>query len=363
MRPLVILIYSMLLHYYSFCQDDNTPKYSNEFLQIGVSARSFALGLSVVSHVNDVTAAYWNPAGLNSIAKSNKRNSMEIGAMHSGYFGGLSNYDYVGAAIGFRKDEKLGLSIIRFSVDLIPDTRFLFDANGVIDYGQIRFFSSTDYAFLLSYARKIKQLSDISFGVSTKIIHRVAGDFAESWGFGFDVGVQKKLGSWQFGISARDIFTTFNSWSFNEEALSSIFSKTQNTIPVNSIELTLPRVIFGISKMYWIGRNLSILGSLDINTTFDGRRNTLINTSVVSLDPYGGIELGYHKVFFLRGGVNNLQQQIDFDRSTYWRVQPSAGVGLKIKEIEIDYALTDVGNTSDALFSHIFSLIITFDVK
>jgi hypothetical protein len=41
----------------------------------------------------------------------------------------------------------LGFSAIRFGVDDIPDTRFLYDANGAINYDNIRFFSAADYAF------------------------------------------------------------------------------------------------------------------------------------------------------------------------------------------------------------------------
>ena len=72
---------------------DNTPKYSNEFMNIGVSARSFALGFTAVSFTNDVTAGYWNPAGLNDMQSDH-----QLALMHSSYFGGLANYDYAAFA-------------------------------------------------------------------------------------------------------------------------------------------------------------------------------------------------------------------------------------------------------------------------
>jgi hypothetical protein len=35
---------------------------------------------------------------------------------------------------------------------------------------------------------------------------------------------------------------------------------------------------------------------------------------------------------------------------------PNMGVGLNLKKITIDYALTDVSNQSAALYSHVFSI-------
>ncbi|MBL7944166.1 MAG: hypothetical protein JNM00_15455, partial [Flavobacteriales bacterium] len=58
--------------------DDLTPKYVNEFLNIGVGARALGMSLSQVASVNDITSGYWNPAGLLGI-----RSDLEVAAMHS----------------------------------------------------------------------------------------------------------------------------------------------------------------------------------------------------------------------------------------------------------------------------------------
>ena len=42
----------------------DAPKYSNEFLAIGVGARALGMGSAYTAVVNDVTSGYWNPAGL-----------------------------------------------------------------------------------------------------------------------------------------------------------------------------------------------------------------------------------------------------------------------------------------------------------
>ncbi|MDX5435732.1 MAG: hypothetical protein LPK03_00955, partial [Pontibacter sp.] len=42
----------------------STPKYSNEFLNIGVGGRALGMGNVQSALATDATAGYWNPAGL-----------------------------------------------------------------------------------------------------------------------------------------------------------------------------------------------------------------------------------------------------------------------------------------------------------
>jgi len=106
---------------------------------------------SYVASADDVTSGYWNPAGLLRI-KAN----LQIAAMHSEYFAGIAKYDYGAIATPIDSVSAIGLSVIRFGVDDIPNTTELIDAEGNIDYDRIVKFSAADYAFLASYARKLK---------------------------------------------------------------------------------------------------------------------------------------------------------------------------------------------------------------
>jgi hypothetical protein len=69
----------------------------------------------------------------------------------------------------------------------------------------------------------------------------------------------------------------------------------------------------------------------------------------------------YKDFVFLRGGINNLQEEQLFDESTNLSWQPNFGVGFKYKGIEIDYALTNIASVGNALYSNIFSL--KFDME
>ena len=75
-------------------------------------------------------------------------------------------------------------------MDDIPNTLFLVEPDGSLNYNNIQSFSSADYAFLISYAQVIKDndAAQISWGANTKIIYRNVGHFAQAWGFGFDAG-------------------------------------------------------------------------------------------------------------------------------------------------------------------------------
>jgi hypothetical protein len=333
--------------------DKVAPKYSNEFLQIGVGADALGMSNAVVAKTNNVMSGYWNPAGLTSI-----KDGWEIGGMHSEYFAGIAKYDYFSLAKNIDTSSTAGFSFIRFGVDDIPNTTQLIDNAGNIDYDRITTFTAADYAFIFSYARKLK-VPGLSLGGNFKIIHRKVGDFAKSWGFGIDAGLKyDKSDKWKFGLMARDVTSTFNAWMFNlNSEMQEVFIKTGNEIPQNGLELTLPRFIGGAyRKIEFKQTGLHLGTELDLAITTDGRRNTIIRTPFISVDPHLGMEFGYRNLVALRMGVSNFQQIKDFDDSKKMTFQPNVGIGVNIKSFSLDYAFTDIGDQSVALYSHVISL-------
>lgn len=331
------------------------PKYSNEFLAIGVGGRALGMGNSVVASTDDITAVYWNPAGLNKLDKK-----VEIGAMHSEYFAGIAKYDFIGGS--YRIDEKsvLGLSMIRFGVDDIPNTLDLVDSDGNIRYDRISSFSVADYAFLFSYSRSLP-IDGLNVGGNVKVIRRNAGDFANAWGFGLDLSAMYHYKNWKFGANLRDVTSTFNAWKFNQELLRDVFEATGNEVPENGLEITLPRLLLGAGYMYNISDKFSLYSEIGLLTTTDGKRNTVLKTDFISVDPSAGLEFSYKNLVYARAGVNNFQQIPDFDNTNTVSWQPNIGLGVNLYGFRIDYALTDVGNQSVALYSHIFSLSYRFN--
>ena len=332
------------------------PKYSNEFLAIGVGARALGMSNAYVAAVNDVTSAYWNPAGLSQIVSHR-----QLALMHSEHFAGIAKYDYAGFAAIVDSRNTIAFSLIRFGVDDIPNTLELIDVNGNISYDRISSFSVADYAFLFSYANRSSK-AGLRYGANVKVINRIAGEFAKAWGFGLDVGGQYDIGSWKFGAMARDVTSTFNAWSFNTEDLVDVFTITNNEIPQNSLEITLPKLLLGAGKKVNFHEKISMYSELDLDVTFDGKRNVLIKSNPVSIDPHLGIELQYAGIVFLRAGIGNIQQSTNIDRETITTVQPNIGVGVKIKFITIDYALTNI-TQAIGLYSNVFSLKVDISPK
>jgi hypothetical protein len=359
MRKLKILFLA-LISLGSIPAFSQAPKYSNEFLAIGVGARSLGMANATLAGVNDVTSGYWNPAGLMGIQPK-----LQIGLMHAEYFASIAKYDY--GAIGGKIDSSsaFGFSVIRFAVDDIPNTTQLIDAGGNIDYDRITTFSSQDYAFIFSYARSAP-IVGLNYGANVKIIRRKVGDFAGAWGFGIDAGAQYDFKGWRFGAVLRDVTSTFNAWSFNlSPEMKDVFIATGNEIPENSLELTLPRLLLGAYKKVNFGKQeqFSVAAEADFINTFDGKRNVLIRTNGWSLEPVLGLEAGFKNIVFLRGGLGNIQKAKDVFGKDVTTIQPNFGVGIRIKSITIDYALTDIGDQSVALYSNIFSLKIDINRK
>jgi hypothetical protein len=336
-------------------------KYSNEFLTIGVGARAQAMSNSVVSNVNDVTAGYWNPAGLVEIEAP-----FQVMVMHSELFAGIAKYDYVGIAKPLNREKKsaIGVSLVRLGIDNIPNTLNLVGADGSINYDNITEFSAADYALFLSYGREIRP--GLTGGGSVKIIRRVIGTFGNAWGFGVDLGLKYKLKNWKFGLMARDITSTFNAWSFNStQQQRDVFIQTGNDVLESSVEITRPRIILAAAWEKRIGQKFNLLIEGNFDFTTDGQRNVLISSKSINIDPHAGFEVGYKDFIFLRGGVMNFQQ-IKFnagDDRTYLSAQPNFGLGLKLGNLTIDYAYTNIGNVSEVLYSNVFSLKLNFKSK
>lgn len=309
-------------------------KYGGEFLSIGVGGRASALGSSNIAIVNDVTAGYWNPAGLARI------NYPQISLMHEEHFGNLVNYDYGAVAIPYGKDFSFGLSIIRLSVDGIPDTRnALYDANGDgildihtdrLDYEKITEFNNTDWAIYLSFAKR--ETEKFYWGANVKLIARDIAEF-NAFGIGFDAGgYYNPFDELHLAAVVQDITTTLVAWSTGRN------------------ELITPTAKLGVAyELIFLGGK--ILPTLDFDIRFENRKtSSIVNFGPVSIDPHFGLEYQFKKLFAIRAGYNEVKQF-------------TFGAGLFLPKLQIDYSFARFSQSETERLpdTHRISLMLTLE--
>ncbi|MBK6331889.1 MAG: PorV/PorQ family protein [Bacteroidetes bacterium] len=363
---LIVLFFALTISY------AQQRKYVNEFLNLGVGARGMGMSGAQVASVDDVTSAFWNPAGLNHI-----KTDFQLGLMHSEYFSSIAKYDYLGAAFPMKnKKGVLAVSLIRFAIDDIPYTLNLIQPDGTVDYSKIKAISAADYAGLISYAKKLnikryadREDIDINVGGNLKIIHRNIGTLANAWGGGIDLGIQAKVGKWRLGAAFKDITTTYTLWSFSfTDKEKQVLAQTGNEIVSKSTEVNTPRIILGGGRNFKIDKKINLLTELNLDVTTDGKRyGNLINASPFSIDPRLGLEMGYNNVFFLRGGIGNFQRVLNDNDTTNTKkrtlFQPTFGVGVKMKSLMIDYSFSSLNLQGNPLYSHFISLKLNINKK
>jgi len=283
-------------------------KYAGEFLNNGAGSRALGMGSAYVAVANDVTAGYWNPAGLA------EAEGFQAQFMHSQQFISSIQYDYLGLSRKFENGATLGLSILRLGVDDIADSRNALVGeslrNGYLDYSKISYFNTADYAFILSYANRYSE--DFTYGANIKLIYR---DYSieSALGIGFDLGARYRiLSGLHAGIMLRDITTTMMAWSTDEK------------------EFITPSLRPGISYQYHFDSiGLYLQPSFDVNLMFENRQSSAqLHMGPVSADTFWGMEIGYRDVVFLRLGYDDLERF-------------NGGIGLSITRFGIDYSYTN----------------------
>ena len=186
----------------------------------------------------------------------------------------FSSNDYLGFSKKIDEVSAAGISLIRFGTDDIPNTTQLIDNEGNVDYDRITKFSAADYALILSYARKLPKGIDV--GGNFKVIHRRIGDFATAWGFGIDAAINYQTDKWKFAGVVKDVTTTVNAWSYTiDDETRAVFDSTGNEIPENSTELTIPRLVTGVSRYFRFNDKFDLTTEANLNFTFDGNIMTL----------------------------------------------------------------------------------------
>ncbi|MDE0042808.1 MAG: PorV/PorQ family protein [Candidatus Poribacteria bacterium] len=133
-----------------------------QFLKIGPGARVDSLGGAFGAIADDVTAIYWNPAGLSQIAATS------LSGTHTVWLAD-TRYNFLAFATPIEKIGTLGASVTYLSVpDMEITTLAKPDGTGL-------WFSAWDAAVSLAYSRQLYEKESgvkLSFGVNAKFIQQ-----------------------------------------------------------------------------------------------------------------------------------------------------------------------------------------------
>jgi hypothetical protein len=297
-------------------------KTTNAFLDIGVGPRALGMGGAFCGVSDDGSGFYWNPAGMSLIRRP------RVTAMYGPQFGTLSNplgnYHFIGAALPMKGDVLVGIDWIRLSVDDIPVYSGL-EGDSYLDRLRDRslqpggepegYLQDTEDAVFFTFsklnANRIdlgwlyhRVRIDIPFGINIKWIRQSIGP-ASATGLGLDLGTMvrlhlddlfqsDRLGTVSFGAHLQDATRTTMRWN----------TRHQDQAPRNwkiGIAYHCPLPV----------RDSAVLLAADRDSRWGGVTRT-------------GLELqGYGSVRIRIGS--------EAGRLT-------AGAGLKIRFLEVDYA-------------------------
>jgi len=308
----------------------SVAKYAGEFISIGVGGRALGLGGAYAAIADDVTAGYWNPAGLS------KLNYPQLILMHDERFGGLENYDYGAFALPAGQNATLGLSVIRLGVDNIANTQSAWtDLNhdGIpqsneIDYSKITYFNAADWAMYLSYAHAASER--FSYGANLKLIRRENG-VSSATGVGFDVAAQySATDHLMLGANVQDITTTLVAWNTGTNELISPTVKLGSAYAINAFE----------------GR---FLPAFDVDIRFEDRQSASnAHLGAMSFDFHTGIEFEYKNLVALRAGYSDIGSL-------------NLGAGIHLPKFDIDYSFAKFDGTDQIGNTHRISLTFTLE--
>lgn len=293
-----------------------------QFLKMGVHPRGVAMGEAFVGLGDDISALFWNPAG---IARSNNR---ELSFSHSNWFADIGFY-YAAASASLGRSGNIGLAVTHVDYGEM-DIRTEKQQDGTGER-----FSAGDISMALSYARNLTDR--FSIGGSVKYIqqqiwHMTAPSMAVDLGVLFitqfkDIRLGMSITNFGLDMTLRGRNTRVThdpdpTMEGNNDQINAHYELDSWPLPLSF------RV--GIAGNIINSRSLRWLFAIDALHPND-------NSEYVNL----GTEVGFSNMLFIRAGFRTL---FVVDREG----GPTLGAGIRWPmapgvKIKVDYSWADYG--------------------
>jgi hypothetical protein len=294
---------------------------SLQFLKIGVGARATAMGESFVAVANDITALYWNPAGLmqfDGIGVHFSHSEWLVDLKHE-FFGGIYRFGH----------NAVGLSITSLHTAAMEKTTE-FQPTGTGEY-----FKYGDLGAGLTFARKLTD--QFSFGLTFRYVEETLAEL-KMRGVMFDLGTYYWTGLYnsRFAVTISNFGPQVKPSGSVNLIGGRTLSEFQSFPPP-----TIFRIGFAVDPLD--DKTNKLTTSLQLNHPNDNAENIDI-----------GAEYSYKDFLFLRGGY-----KFNVDTENF-----SAGVGFKVPlyvtQTSVDYS---IANFKDLGFTHRISLNVLLNQK
>ena len=334
-------------------QFDNVATSAATFLKIGVGGRGVALGGAHTASVNDASAMYWNPAGINGVS------GQELVFHTSSMYDGLGiQHSYLGAVAQIGSGDRIGLSINHLSYgEMTRTTEFSPEGEGE--------FTASDIAIGLAYGRRISDRFRI--GIQTKLVRETIS-FSSASALAFDVGSQytTALNGIELGMAITNFGTKMRLFGTDQkldvDAYEDLEGNPDVIARLATEDWALPMSFqFGLSWLL-MGEN-ALIKSKGIS----------IMTNIEYTDPrdfnpiyHFGTEVTVMKMIQLRGGLRHqfLRYPDDLDDTSEKTIDDyeegnysnrmSFGIGIPpmqfpytVYKFSVDYSFNDVGLLGD----------------
>ena len=302
---------------------------SFQFLKIGPDARGTGMGESFVAVVNDVSALYWNPAGLTNAATDQAIFS------HTEWLVDLK-HEFAAASYHLSAKDVLGAAFTSLHTDPMKITTEM-QPGGTGNY-----FSYSDIAVGATYARKMTD--QFSFGVTARYVRETV-DMLKTQAVLIDLGTYYTMGigSARFAV----VVTNFGS---NVAPSGSVVSGNGST--VSTFQSYSPPTMFklGVAFEPYETEQHRVTTSIQLNHPNDNAENVRL-----------GVEYAYDSMFFLRVGVKRTIGESMLYGSTSSAEDYAFGAGVRIPiaimTVNADYSFA---NFNDLGAVHRFTVAISY---
>lgn len=295
--------------------DDNNAL--ADWTKVGIGAKAMAMGGTGTAYMDNISNAYWNPAGLARIK------TFEFGSTYIDGLGWDRTRNF--AAFGFRM--RSGYAALSWNNANVTDIEGRDENDNLTED-----FDNNEHNFALSYAH---DFLNVKIGITAKGYASTMEDDTET-GFGADIGMIYDINQYMsLGAAFRDVYS-----KIGDDEVPHLFTIGAAIYPIKNVTLAMDMnrekhtddTMISLGAEYWasfggdeeVGSGLSEINNKE-NTKWED----------IMSDTEGGI----------RAGLNDGNL--------------TCGFGLRFKMLETNYAFVTAGEDFSE-DSHIFSLIFKF---